>query len=166
MIKKVCLALAASTALIGGTAQAAADYFIKIVGIAGTSTVIGLTDYIEISSYSTGFSRGACQSLNFTKQMDAASPDLSNAALLGTPFTSATLIGRKAGAEPFIFMRLTFTNLLITSVSVGGSQGGGDTPIEQVSLQPSSVKIEAFGQDNAGNSIPLATSTVTCQKAK
>jgi hypothetical protein len=42
MIKKLCMTLAAGSALITGSANAAiADYFLKIAGITGSSTVVG-----------------------------------------------------------------------------------------------------------------------------
>ena len=166
MIKNVCLALAASTALIAGTAQAASDFFLKIVGISGTSQVRGFEEFIDIFSYSIGFTNGACSSLNVMKRMDTASADITAAALLGTIYPSAVLVGRKAGAEPFTYLRLTLTNIKVTSLQDSGSAGGDDVPTESVSMQPSSVKIESFVQDSSGNPVLAATNTVSCQKVK
>jgi type VI protein secretion system component Hcp len=166
VIKNVCLAIAASTALIAGTAQAASDFFLKIVGITGTSQVVGFTDYIDIFSYSVGFTNGACSSLNVMKKMDTASADITAAALLGTTYPSAVLVGRKAGTQPFVYLRVTLTNVKVTSLQDSGSAGGDDVPTESVSMQPSSVKIESFVQDSSGNSVLAATNTVSCQKLK
>jgi hypothetical protein len=38
--------------------------------------------------------------------------------------------------------------------------------MEEISLQPSTVKIEAFEQNNAGQIVLVATITVTCPTAK
>src|SRR5262245_12473003 len=104
MIKNICLALAASTALIAGPAQAASDYLIRIDGIAGTSNLERFEDYIDIESFSLGFSRGVCQQLHFVKRMDAASPDLTAAAMLGTFYPNILLVALKAGERPFVHM--------------------------------------------------------------
>ena len=166
MIKKACLSLAASTALIAGVAQAASDYLIHIDGIAGNSNLIGFEDYIAVNSWSLGFARGVCQQLHFVKPMDAASADLTGAAMLGTNYPGIILVALKQGERPFVYMRLTLTNSAFTSFQTGGSAGSSDLPLEQISVQPSSVKIEAFEQDDRGNVNLVATNTVTCQKAK
>lgn len=168
MIRKVCLALAASTALIAGTAHASSDYFLKIEGITGgSSTVVGFEGYSDIYSFSLGFTRGICSDLNVSKELDTASPDITSAALLGTYFPRAVLVGRTvSGSDPFIYMKLTLNNVIISSVSQAGSSGGGDLPSESVSIQPTSVKIESFKQDELGRSVPVANITVTCQKVK
>jgi type VI protein secretion system component Hcp len=165
VIKNVCLAFAASTALIAGTAQAASDFFLKIVGISGTSEVAGFEEYIDIFSYSVGFTKGVCSDLNVMKRMDTASADITGAALLGTIYPSAVLVGRKAGT-PFVYLKLTLTNVKVTSLQDSGSAGGDDVPTESVSMQPSSVKIESFEQDSSGTSFLAATNTVSCQKLK
>jgi hypothetical protein len=38
--------------------------------------------------------------------------------------------------------------------------------MEQISVQPSSVKFEAFEQDATGAATLVASNTVTCQKVK
>lgn len=168
MIRKVCLALAASTALIAGTAHASSDYFLKIDGITGgSSTEVGFRFYSDIYSFSLGFSRGICSDLSVAKEMDAASPDMTSAALLGTFFPRAVLVGRTlSGSDPFIYMKLTLNNVIISSISQSAASGGGDLPSESVSIQPTSVRIESFKQDEFGHSVPVADVTVTCQKVK
>jgi len=169
MIKNICLSLAGCAALLTGVAQAAsADYLIRIVGISGTSNIAGFEDYIVIESWSLGFTRGLCQDLHFVKQMDAASAPLTGAAILGTFYPTITLVARKTGGDgnPFTYMKLTLTNSVFTSFQTGGSNGSSILPIEQISLQPSTVKFEAFQQDPFGNVALIATNNVTCQKPK
>jgi type VI secretion system secreted protein Hcp len=166
VIKNVCLAFAASTALIAGTAQAASDFFLKIAGISGTSHVAGFEEFIDIFSFSLGFSKGVCSDLSVMKRMDAASAEITGAALLGTIYPSAVLVGRKAGTGPFIYLKLTLSNIKFTSLQESGSSGGDDRPTESVSMQPSSVKIEAFEQDTSGTPVLVATNTVSCPKLK
>lgn len=168
MFRKLCLSLTASTALITGVAQASPEFFIKIDGIDGTSTVEDFEQYIDVESWSLGFTRGLCQDLNFVKQMDASSGNLTAATLLGTFYPTVNLVARRAGGDgsPFIYMKLTLFNSVFTSLQVGGSAGSSILPMEQVSLQPSSVKLELFRQLDGGGTLPLQPTTVTCQKPK
>jgi type VI protein secretion system component Hcp len=167
MIRNICLALAASTALIAGTAQAA-DFFLRVDGISGTSTVQGFEQYFELESWSMGFTRGMCQNLNFTKIQDAASADLTGATMLGTNYPTILLAARRRAGDgsQFTYLKLTLFNSVFTSFQVGGSNGGGQLPFEQVSLQPSSVVYEAFQQDQSGQPQLVARTNVTCQKVK
>ncbi len=170
MMKNLFLALASSAALMTGAAQAAsADYLIRIDGIGGTSNVVGFEDYIAVESWSLGFTRGVCQSLHFVKQMDTASAPLTGATILATFYPSVVLVARKAGGDgsAFTYMKLTLTNSVFTSFQTGGSNGSSILPMEQISLQPSSVKFEAFEQDPIGGGITLvATNNISCQKPK
>lgn len=167
MNKNICLSLLASTALFAGVAHgAASEYLIRIEGINGTSNIRGFEDYIAVESWSLGFTRGVCEGLNFVKQMDAASPDLTGAAMFGMFYRNITLVARKPGDRPFVHMRLTLTNSIFTSFQTGASSSSSTLPVEQIRLQPSSVKIEAFEQNDMGAVVPVATNTVTCQKVK
>jgi len=169
MIKRMYISLAIVAATLGvGTAQAASDYLIHVDGIVGTSTIAGFEDYIEIESWSLGFVRSACQDLHFVKQMDAASAPLTGAAMLGTFYPKVVLVARKPGGDGngFVYLRLTLTNSVFTSFQSGGSNGSSLLPMEQISAQPSSVKFEAFEQDQTGAVRVVASNTVTCQKVK
>jgi type VI secretion system secreted protein Hcp len=165
VIKKICLSLAASTALIAGTAHAASDFLMKIDGIQGSSTVQGFEDYIEVQSWSLGFTQGVCQNLHFVKEMDASSAELTGATLTGVFYRSVVLVARKSDGQglPFTYMKLTLTNSIFTSFQTGGSNGSSMVPMEQISVAPTSVKFELFQQ---GNPAAVATNTVTCQKPK
>lgn len=165
MIKNICLSLAASTALIAGTAHAASDFLMKIDGIQGTSTVPGFEDYIEVQSWSLGFTQGVCQNLHFVKEMDTSSAELTGATLTGVYYRSVILVARKTSGDgvPFTYMKLTLANSIFTSFQTGGSNGSSMVPMEQISLAPSSVKFELFQR---GSPVAVATNTVTCQKPK
>jgi len=169
MLKRTHVLLATVfAALSAGTAQAANDYLIRIDGIPGTSTVAGFEDYINVDSWSLGFVRSACQDLHFVKQMDAASAPLTGATMLGTFYPKILLVARKVGGDgnAFVYLKLTLTNSVFTSFQTGGANGSSLLPMEQISAQPSSVKYEAFEQDQTGVVTLVATNTVTCQKVK
>ena len=63
------------------------------------------------------------QDLSFTKYIDNSSPDLMLACCNGKHFDSALLVVRKAGEKPLEYLKVTMTEVLITSVSTGGSGG-------------------------------------------
>lgn len=168
MFRKICLSLVASTALFAGAAQAANDYLLQIDGISGTSSEVGFEGYIPVGSWSLGLTRGACQAMHFVKTMDSTSPEFTAAALLGTYYAKAVLVARKAGGDGsrFTYLKLTLNNSVVMSYQTGGSEGGFFLPQEQISMQPSSVMVEAFEQDAFGVVNLVATNTVTCQKVK
>jgi len=169
MIKRMYLTLSAVlVALSAGAAQAASDYLIHIDGIGGTSTLAGFEDYIGVESWSLGFVRNTCQDLHFVKQMDAASAPLTGAAMLGTFYPKIVLVARKTGGDGngFVYLKLTLTNSVFTSFQSGGSSGSSVLPLEQISAQPSTVKFEAFEQDQTGVVTLVASNMVTCQKVK
>lgn len=162
MIKKFMLSLASAAVLVAGTAQAANEYYVRVYGIAGTSLVIGLTDFIEVQSWSLGFDNGVCEGLQFVKQADASSADLTGAALSGTVFSRIVLLARKPGERPFDYMRVTLTNSVITGFKTGGSRSDDLAPTEQITARPSSVRTEVYGQDERGLRTLIASSSVAC----
>jgi hypothetical protein len=164
MTRKFCLSVAAAAALCAGSAQAANEYFVRVAGIAGTSNVLGLEDYIPVLFWSLGFEDGACQGLQFVKQMDASSADLTAAALSGVTYPRITLIARRQGAPAFLYMRLTLTNSVFTSFKTAGTAGGSDPPTEQISARPASVKTELFEQNDKGGRELVASSEVNCPR--
>ena len=162
MIKSFVLSVASATALLAASAQAANEYYVRVYGIPGTSLVIGLTDFIEVQSWSLGFDNGACEGLQFVKQADASSADLTGAALSGAVYSRIVLLARKPGAPPFDYMRVTLTNSVITSFRTGGSRSDDLAPTEQVTARPSSVRTEVYGQDEKGTRTLIASSSVAC----
>ncbi len=84
-----------------------------------------------------------------TKYVDIASPDLFMGALKGTHFPDAQLIVRKAGQVPIDYIKLEMKEVLVTSLSTGGS-GGEDRLTENVSLNFASFKFTYTPQTSTG----------------
>ena len=162
VIRNLVRSVAFATVLFAGSAQAANEYYVRVYGIAGTSLVRGLTDFIEVQSWSLGFDNGVCEGLQFVKQADASSADLTGAALSGTVFSRIVLLARKPGEQPFNYMRVTLSNSVITSFKTGGSRSDDLAPTEVISARPSSVRTEIYGQDEKGTRFLVATSSVAC----
>lgn len=73
------------------------------------------------------------QDLSFTKYVDASSHALLRACCRGTHLDSAELVVRKAGDNPLEYIKIKMTEVIISSISTGGS-GGEDRLTENVTL--------------------------------
>jgi type VI secretion system secreted protein Hcp len=125
----------------------AVDIFLKLGDIKGESVDKTYKDAIDVLGWSWGLSQSgtthegpgggsgkvSVQDLSFTKYVDSASHALILAACKGTHFKEATLIVRKAGGNPLEYIKIKLTEVIVTSVSTGGS-GGEDRLTENVSL--------------------------------
>jgi type VI secretion system secreted protein Hcp len=127
------------------------DGFIKIDGIDGESSDSKHKNEIEILSYSHGVSQsitGSASStgtftgqradmtpLSFTKQLDKASPKLAHACASGEHIKEALLTLCRAGGDKQQYMEYKLSDVLISSVNVGGaSEGSGGVPVEEIAL--------------------------------
>jgi type VI secretion system secreted protein Hcp len=141
----------------------ALDMFIKIGELKGESRDKVHKDEIDVLAWSWGISNsgsaqvgggagaGKCnvQDLSFTKYIDKASPDLMLACCNGKHFPKATLTVRKAGENPLEYLLITVEELIVTSVSTGGS-GGEDRLTENVTLNFARVKVNYKEQTPTG----------------
>lgn len=89
------------------------------------------------------------QDLSFTHYLDMASCDLMFASATGKHINKATLTVRKAGDKPLEYIIVTMDEVIVTSVSTGGS-GGEDRLTENVSLNFAKVKVEYKAQSKTG----------------
>lgn len=97
-----------------------------------------------------GAGKANVQDISLTKWIDKASPKLQLACLSGTHITECVLNVRKAGDKPYVYLKITMTKCLISSVSTGGS-GGEDRLTENVSINFAKVKVEYFEQTDTGS---------------
>ena len=142
----------------------AMDIFIKIGTLTGESRDKTHANEIDVLAWSWGLSNSGSahmgggagsgkvnvQDLSFTKYIDASSNALINAACVGTHFPTATLTVRKAGGTPLEYVIITLTEVIITSVSTGGS-GGEDRLTENVTLNFSKFKFSYQPQKADGS---------------
>ena len=143
----------------------AVDYFLKIDGIQGESQDKTHKNEIEIESFSWGATqtgtashgggmgagRVSVQDFNFMMQVNKASPKLFLACAQGEHIKNAVLTCRKAGKEQQEYLKVTFTDLLVSSYQTGGAGGGGATPIDQISLNFSKMEMEYKEQKADGS---------------
>jgi type VI secretion system secreted protein Hcp len=141
----------------------AVDIFMLIKGVKGESVDKVHKGQIDVLAWSWGVSNSGTfhigggggagkanvQDLSFTKYVDTSSADLQLACMNGKHFPEAKLIVRKAGEKPLEYILVTLTNVLVTSVSTGGS-GGEDRLTENVTLNFSKMQFEYKVQDEKG----------------
>jgi type VI secretion system secreted protein Hcp len=136
--------------------MAIGDYFLKIDGIEGEATDHKHKAEIDIES----FSWGAVQSgsaergggmgagkvnyhdFNFVMKINKASPLLFLACSTGQHIKSATLTCRKAGKEQQEFLKVVFSDLLVSSYQTSASAHADVLPTDQISLNFSKLEME------------------------
>lgn len=145
----------------------ASDMFLKFEGgspIEGESRDSKHAKEIDVLAWSWGMSQSgsshygsgsgagkvAVQDLSVTKYVDSSTHALLGFCCTGDHFDKATLVVRKAGgSEPVEFLKITMEQVLITSISTGGS-GGEDRLTENISLNFAKYKLEYTPQDEKG----------------
>jgi type VI secretion system secreted protein Hcp len=136
--------------------MAAVDYFLKIDGIDGESSDAKHKGEIDLESWSWGETQtgshsaggggGAgkvhMQDFHFVMRMNKASPKLMLACASGQHIKKAVLTIRKAGKEQQEYAKITMEDLLVASYQTGGSAKGDIVPLEQISLNYSTIEFE------------------------
>ncbi len=144
--------------------MAAVDYFLKVDGIQGESKADKHKDEIDIESFSWGATQSgtfavgggggagkvAMQDFHFTMGVNKASPALFLSCAQGDHIKNATLTCRKAGKEQQEFMKVTMSDVLVSSFQTGGSGGHDVVPTDQISLNFAKIEVEYKEQDATG----------------
>ena len=131
----------------------AVDIFLELTGVEGEAQDKTMKDKkaIDILAWSWGMSQSGTthmgkgggsgkvniQDISVTKYVDAASATLMQFCCVGKHIDKGTLTVRKAGgdkdAAPLEYIKIEFQELLVSSISSGGS-GGEDRLTENVTL--------------------------------
>jgi type VI secretion system secreted protein Hcp len=164
-MNRLFLSAAAAFALLASiSTQAAVDMFLDMgKDIPGESTDKAHPNTVDVLAWSWGMSnsgtthlgggagagKASFQDLSLTKYVDKASPNLMLYCANGKHFATATLIVRKAGAVPVEYIKITMSEVMVTSVSTGGS-GGEDRLTENISLNFAKVDFSYVPVDPKG----------------
>jgi len=97
-----------------------------------------------------GSGKSSIQDLSITKYVDTSTPPLMRACATGEHIKSALLTVRKAGGKPVEYIKITMDEIIVTSISAGGS-GGEDRLTETVTLNFAKVKYEYTSQKQDGS---------------
>ncbi len=141
----------------------AVDMFMKITDADGESKDHAHADEIDVLAWSWGMSQSGTfhtgggggagkvniQDLSFTKYQDLASTPLMLYCANGKHIDKAVLTVRSAGENPLEYCIITMTEVMVTSLSTGGS-GGEDKLTENVTLNFAKVEVEYTMQDKSG----------------
>jgi type VI secretion system secreted protein Hcp len=143
----------------------ALDQFLNIEGeIKGESQDKEHKGEIDVLAWSWGMSNAGSfhvgggggsgkanfQDLSVTKWLDVSSPTLELYCANGDHFSTAVLTVRKAGKKPLEYMIITMNDVLVTSVSTGGS-GGEDRLTENVTFNFKTVEVKYTEQKSTGD---------------
>ena len=127
------------------------DSFIKIDGIPGESLDDKHKDWIEILSFNFGMSQPSSATaspaggataervnlhdVSVVKHLDKASPKLYELCCSGKHLANVTMELCRAGGDKVKYMEVKLEQVIISSVSPGGSSQGGDSfPTESVTF--------------------------------
>lgn len=142
----------------------AVDMFLKIEGVEGEAVDHKHGGEIDVLAWSWGMSQSgsmhtgsgggagkvSVQDVSFTKYIDRSSPNLMNTCCTGKHFKEATLTVRKAGDKPVEYYILVMEDVLVTSISTGGS-GGEDRLTENVTLNFAKFQVTYTPQAKDGS---------------
>lgn len=132
------------------------DYFLKIDGIEGESADEKHKGEIDVLSWAWGASQSGSmqygggggagkvqmQDFSFTMRINKATPKLVLHCANGAHLKSAILTARKAGKDQQEYLKLTFTDLLVSSYQTGGSGDSDVVPIDSISLNFAKIEFE------------------------
>lgn len=110
--------------------------------IKGESSTPGFQNKIALLSFSHGDAMdrtpGRCDYMTVSKYLDTVSPVLHRASMEAKVFPRVDIvIGRNDAGRVSVLLRYAMKNVLISSVSVSG--GGGDMPVETLTLNYNSI---------------------------
>lgn len=143
----------------------AVDMFIQMEPIKGESSDDKHKEWIEMLSFSQGVTqpvsaasrtggrtggRADFSDFVFQKVMDKATPELNKLCALGQHIATVNIELCLASEEKHVFMKYELSDVIISSISVGGSQHDESRPIESVSLAFGKIKWEYTPIDQTG----------------
>jgi type VI secretion system secreted protein Hcp len=141
----------------------AVDAFLKLDGLPGESKDKAHPDEIEVFSFSwgvsnpgglstggTGTGKASFQELNVTNNTHKSSPKLMLACCGGEHIKKAVLTLRKAGSSSFDYIKVTLTDVLVSSYQEGGDNGG-NAAVESVSLNFAKIEFSYTEQSADGS---------------
>jgi type VI secretion system secreted protein Hcp len=145
--------------------MAAVDYFLKIDGIEGESQDAKHKGEIDVESWSFGatnsgtmaFGGGggagkvAMQDFHFVMKHNKASPKLMLACASGEHIKKAVLTCRKAGKEQQEFLKVTLSDIIVSSFQTGGSASSEVIPMDQIALNFAKIEKEYKEQKADGS---------------
>jgi type VI secretion system secreted protein Hcp len=150
--------------------MAAVDYFLKLDGVPGESGDAKHKDEIQVLSFSFGESQAGTmafgggggagkvqmQDFHFMMNVNKASPKLFLTCANGEHIKNAVLTARKAGKDQQDYLKITFSDLLVSSFQTNGDANANSLPVDSISLNFAEIEVE-YKVQNADGSLGAAT---------
>lgn len=149
----------------------AVDMFVEMKPINGESSDDKHKDWIEILSFNQGVTQPVSSASRtggrtggradfspfcFSKVMDKATPDLNKFCAQGTHIATVNVELCLASEEKHVFMKYELSDVIIQSVTVGGSQQDESRPTEDVCMAFGKIKWEYTPIDQTGKGAAAA----------
>ena len=163
---------------------AASDYLLEIDGIKGESKDSKHKDTIEINSFSWGATNSSrsntrtsgagggagkvqLQDFHFVKAVDKSSPALFKRTTSGQRIKKAVLFVRKAGGGQQEYMKVTMSDILVSSYKTEPQAPGSNTGnAEEISFNFTKIEFAYSPQNPAGGLDAPLTATYDLKAAK
>ena len=150
--------------------MAAVDYFLKIDVVPGESQDAKHKEEIQILSFSFGerqsgtmaFGGGGgagkvqMQDFHFMMNVNKASPKLFLVCAQGDHIKSVVLTARKAGKDQQDYLKVTFTDVIVSQYQVNGDAHANSLPVDSIALNFAAIEIE-YKQQKADGTLGPAT---------
>jgi type VI secretion system secreted protein Hcp len=145
--------------------MAAFDAFLKIDGIKGEAPDEKHKDEIELTSFAWGATNAgdhsagggggagkvSMQDFHFTMKVNKSSPNLMQHCCTGKHIPGALLTVRKAGGTQLEFMKVKFSDLIISSFQTGASSSGDVLPNDQITFNFTKIEYDYCAQKKDGS---------------
>jgi type VI secretion system secreted protein Hcp len=161
-LKRLLCAVAILAAILLTTVNSPAPIFMEYEGIPGEANAPGVTNAVELQSFSVGHSRSnnaalpVLKEIVVVKMLDKSTPKLAESCATGRHIPKAILTCRKAGGSTNDYYTITLEDCFITSYSVssGGPASGGDpVPTESISLNFTKIEWKYQKEELAGQPV-------------
>ncbi len=140
------------------------DFFIKIGDKKGESEDAKHKGEIDVLSWSFGCTQAASGSFgggsgagkvsfndfHFMMHTNKASPELMLACASGEHIKEAVFVARRAGKDQQEYLKITMSDVLISSYQSSGSASASELPVDSVSLNFTKIKTEYKPQKEDG----------------
>src|SRR5262249_33668395 len=139
------------------------DFFLKIDGIEGESNDAKHNKEIQVDSWSLserqsgtmadggggGAGKVKMNDVSFSGKVSKASPRLWLTCASGEHIKNAVLTARKAGKDQQDYLKVTFTDVIVSSYQTGGN-GSAKVPVESITLNFAKMEFEYRVQNADG----------------
>ena len=148
-------------------ASAAIDMYLKIDGVTGEAQSTKHPGEIDVLAWSWGMTQSgtmrtgsgggggkvSVQDLSITKYIDKSSPVFMLYTCNGKQFEKVVLTIEHSGSIPIPYLKITMTEVIVTSYGTGGS-GGEDRLTENLTFNFAEVDVEYTPMKQDGTTLP------------